>query len=158
VNSSLSGIPIDSRRRLAATLGLFCALCVTVGVVATTGRTPGVVRAFSAIALVVAVLLGLAAWGVAHSVKVDLAEARLDRAIEEAVAARGGPAIGCGCGHDHDADEMHVTAADADGSPDRAACAHDGTGTDCTHNCETCVLAGARRPSPGPSAAQRGPV
>src|SRR3954452_15075555 len=44
VNSALSTVPIERRRRLAATLGLFAVLFVTVGIVATTGSTPGVVR------------------------------------------------------------------------------------------------------------------
>jgi hypothetical protein len=144
----LAGIAIERRRRLAATLGLFAALFVTVGVVAATGAgtTPGAI-AFSAIALTMAALLGLMAWGVTHSVRLDMAEERLDKAIEEAVAARGGAAgdLACGCGHDHDADEMHVT-----GEP----CAHDGTGLECAHSCDTCVLS-ALRPSPTRSRAQR---
>lgn len=151
VNSALSGIPVDRRRRLAATLGLFAVLFVTVGVVALTGTTPGVVRVFSAIALAVSAVLGLAAWGVVHSITVDLAEQRLDAAIEAAVAQRGGvTALTCGCGHDHDPDELHVTDADAEG----AACAHDGSGAACAHNCDTCVLA-AMRPSPSRSRAER---
>jgi uncharacterized low-complexity protein len=148
VNSPLAGIPIERRRRFAATLGLFAVLFVAVGVVATTGSSiPGIVRVFSAIALATAALLGVMAWGVAHSVKIDLAEQRLNRSIEEAIAARGGAdgELACGCGHDHDADEMHVS---------REPCAHDGTGTDCTHNCDTCVLA-ALRPSPTRSRAER---
>ena len=138
-------IPIHSRRRLAATLGLFAVLFLAVGVVATTGTTPGIVRVFSAVALSVAVLLGLAAWGVSHSVKIDLAEQRLDKAIENAVAARDGDADGelaRGCGHDHDVDEMHVSDE---------ACAHDGAGTDCTHSCDTCVLASLPAPTRSPA-------
>jgi hypothetical protein len=146
VNSPLSGIPIERRRLLAATLGLFAVLFVAVGVVATTGTTPGVVRVFSAVALSVAVLLGAAAWGITHSVQIDLREQRLDKAIEDAMAERGGPDPGaCGCGHDHDADELHVSDE---------SCAHDGTGTDCTHSCDTCVLA-SLPPSPTRSRAER---
>lgn len=145
VNSALSGIPIDRRRRLAATLGLFAVLFVTVGVVATTGTTPGVVRVFSAIAFVVAAMLALAAWGISHSVKVDVADQSLDRAIDEAIAARGG--VACGCGHDHDMDEMHVQA-----DPD--VCAHDGSGAACAHDCETCVLT-AMRPAPDRTRGER---
>lgn len=145
MNSPLSAIPIERRRLLAATLGLFAALFVAVGVVATTGTTPGLVRLFSAVALTVAVVLAAVAWGVAHSVKVDLREQRLDKAIEQAVAERGGIGDACGCGHDHDADEMRV-------SDD--ACAHDGAGTDCSHSCENCVLA-SLRPSPTRSRAER---
>jgi hypothetical protein len=149
VSSPLAGIAIARRRHFAATLGLFAALFVAVGVVATTGggSTPGAVRAFSAIALAMAVLLGLMAWGVTHSVRLDLAEQRLNKAIEEAIAARGATVsdLVCGCGHDHDADEMHVTGE---------SCAHDGTGIECAHSCESCVLA-SLRPSPTRSRAQR---
>lgn len=114
MTSSLSGIPIESRRRLAATLGLFAALCLTVGVVANTGRAPTLIRVVSAVILVVAVLLGLGAWSVLRSVKVDLAEMRLDRAIDDAIASGGGSALSCGCGHDHDADELHVSGTAVD--------------------------------------------
>jgi hypothetical protein len=149
VDSRLARIPIERRQLVAATLGLFAVLFVAVGVVASTGTTPGVVRVFSAIALFVAVLLGAIAWGITHSVKLDLREQRLDRAIETAVAeAAAGPgaaALACGCGHVHDADELHVTDA---------TCAHDGTGEDCTHTCESCVLA-ALRPSPTRSRTER---
>jgi hypothetical protein len=139
VNSALSGIPVERRRRSAATLGLISMLFVTVGIVALTGTTPGVVRVFSSISLGIAALLALMAWGIAHSVKLDLAEGRLDAAIDAAVTQLGGSAVGCGCGHDHDPDEMRVSAA--------APCAHDGAGTDCAHNCDTCALQ-ALRPSP----------
>ena len=57
----------------------------------------------------------------------------------------GRDSISCGCGHDHDPDELHVT----DGG-----CAHDGRGTDCTHNCDSCVLA-SLRPSPTTSRSAR---
>jgi hypothetical protein len=144
VTSPLSGLPVDGRRRLAATLGLFAALFVAVGLVATTGSTPGVVRVFSAVALIVAAVLALTAWGVARSVKIDVREQRHDKAIERAIAARGG-ATPCGCGHDHDMDELHV-------SDDQ--CAHDGAGTDCTRSCESCVLA-TLRPLPTRSRAER---
>jgi len=155
VNSPLTGIPIERRRHFAATLGLFAVLFAAVGLVATTGTTPGIVRVFSAIALIVALLLGGVAWGVTHSVKIDLAEERLNQAIEDAIAARGGTdagselAGGCGHDHDHDVDEMHVTDE---------PCAHDGpcpvSGTECTHNCDTCVLA-SLRPAPTHSRAER---
>ena len=156
MSSALSEIPVERRRRLAATIGLFAVLFVTVGIVATTGSTPGVVRVFSAVALSIAAVLGLIAWGVSHSVKVDLAEARLDRAIDEAMAAHGGTAAMCGCGHDHDPDEMHIRTGDRAvheqtriGRHESAdeSCAHDGSGTQCTHNCVSCVLR-SLRPSP----------
>jgi len=146
VNSALYEIPVERRRRLAATLGLFAVLFVTVGIVATTGSTPGVVRVFSAVALSIAAVLALIAWGVSHSVKVDLAEERLDRAIDATMKAHGGTSAMCGCGHDHDPDEMHVRTGRHE-TDDAEACAHDGSGTDCTHNCVSCVLR-TLRPSP----------
>jgi hypothetical protein len=145
VNSALCGIPTDRRRRLAATLGLFAVLFVTVGIVATTGSTPGVVRVFSAVSFAVAAALALMAWGITRSVKLDLADQRLDRAIDEAMAARGGHGAACACGHDHDVTERHVSGD---------ACAHDGTGNACSHDCETCVLK-ALRPSPTTARAER---
>jgi len=147
VSSPLAGIPIEKRRRFAAALGLLAAMFVAVGVVASTGDTPGIVRVFSAIALIVAVLLGSVAWGVTHSVKIDLAEARLDNAIEATVAAHGGPDVGCA--HEHDVDEMRVSAEPR---------AHDDacpvTATTCTHSCDTCLLA-AMRPSPTHARSER---
>ena len=143
MNSALSGVPVARRRTAAATLGLFAVLFLAVGAVAATGTGTGVVRAFAAVALLLAVLLGLLAWGVAHSVKLDLADQRLDAAIAQAVAEHGG-ALACGCGHDHDPDELHVTDA----------CEHDGAGETCEHDCETCVLA-ALRPSPTTTRAER---
>ena len=156
VNSALSEMPVDRRRRLAATIGLFAVLFVTVGIVATTGSTPGVVRVFSAVALSIAALLGLIAWGISHSVKVDLAELRLERAIDETMKAHGGYASMCGCRVEHDPNEMHVREPDGSVRPyrggrhhfdDAQACAHDGAGADCTHNCVSCVMR-ALRPSP----------
>jgi hypothetical protein len=151
VTSQLSGIPVDKRRQVAATLGLFAVLFLAVGAVAATGATTAVVKAFVVIALVVAVLLGLVAWGVMHSVRLELADRRLDAAIEAAVRANGRTI--CGCGHEHDPDELHFT----DGPGQHltgAKCAHDGLGSDCAHDCATCVLtsmrsAPAARPTPG---------
>jgi hypothetical protein len=145
VTSPLSGISLEKRRQFAATLGLFAMLFVAIGAVAATGASTGIIKAFVVIALVVAVTLGLMAWGVLRSVRLDVAEQRLDAAIAEAVRARGGSL--CDCGHEHDPTELHITDD---------ACAHDGRGTDCTHSCDTCVLAAMRpapaerRPSPGP--------
>jgi hypothetical protein len=142
VNSRLVNIPIGARRRLSATLGLFTVLFVAVGAVAATGTGSAAAPVFSAVALVIAAVLALLAWGIQHSIKIDLAEERLDRAIDEVVAARGGSM--CDCGHDHDPSEMHVSDA----------CAHDGSGAACTHDCDTCVIA-ALRPSPTQTRSQR---
>jgi hypothetical protein len=153
VNSPLSGIPIETRRRMSATLGLFAVLFVAVGVVATTGATPAAVRVFSAVALIVAAILGTVAWGVTHSVKLDLREGQLDnaieRAVQEAVADHGGPAA-APCGHHHEVDELLVS----DDEPGRRYGSCPVTETDCVHSCDTCLLA-SLRPSPTRSRAQR---
>ncbi|HEV7193024.1 MAG TPA: hypothetical protein VGN35_07420 [Jatrophihabitantaceae bacterium] len=143
MSSSLSGIPIAKRRQLAATIGLFAMLFVAVGLVATTGTTPGVVRIFAGVSIAIAVILALTAWGVMRSVKIEVAEQQLDEAITATVEQHG--ASMCGCGHDHDPNEMQVRGE---------TCAHDGTGRDCTHDCQTCVLA-AMRPDPARSRAAR---
>jgi hypothetical protein len=132
----MSGISVDKRRQLAATLGLFSVLFIAVGTVAATGASTGVVKAFVVIAL-------------ARSVKIDLADEHLDAVIDEAVQTAGGSR--CGCGHEHDPDELHVTDD---------PCEQDGAGHDCTHTCDTCVLArlrpGAETVGAGRSPAGRG--
>ncbi len=133
---SLSGIPARNRRQLAGTLGLFAVLFVVVAAVSATGTRTSAAPVFAVLALVVAVALALVGWGVLHSVRLDAAEARLDEAIEQAIAEQGIEL--CACGHTHDPDELHVTDAEP--------CAHDGTGATCSHDCPTCVLA-ALRPS-----------
>ena len=56
----------------------------------------------------------------------------------------------CDCGHEHDPDELHFVDGEGQhltGSSRPAsgpACAHDGSGTDCAHSCDTCVLASMR--------------
>lgn len=141
--SQLSGIAVEKRRLLAATLGLFAALFIAVGAVAATGASTAVVKGFVAVALLLALLLALMAWGVAHSIKADVAEQGVDAAIEQAVRARGGSL--CDCGHEHDPTELHVTDD---------PCARDGAGAGCTHTCDTCVLA-RLRPSPNRTRAER---
>ncbi|HZC69730.1 MAG TPA: hypothetical protein VE442_03460 [Jatrophihabitans sp.] len=150
MSSSLSSVAVEKRRQLAATLGLFAMLFIAVGAVGATGATTPLVKAFVVGSLLVAALLGLLAWGVLQSVKRDVAERRLDAAIEAAVAARGGSM--CDCGIEHDPNEMHLVGDEHGQSVD--ACDHDGRGTDCAHSCETCVLA-AMRPSPNTTRAQR---
>jgi ABC-type nickel/cobalt efflux system permease component RcnA len=140
VTSPLSGIPIPRRRQLAATLALFAALFVAVGAVAMTGH-PTAVRAFGGVALVIALLLGLMAWGVLRSMRIDAADRALDAAIDAAVTEKYGSL--CSCGHEHDPNETHITDA----------CAHGG-GEGCERDCTTCVLA-AMRPSPRLSRAER---
>jgi hypothetical protein len=144
VNSRLVNVPIGARRRLAATLGLFTVLFLAVGAVAATGQGSTAAPAFSVVAFAIALLLVLLAWGLHRSVQIDLADQRLDQAIEATVAATG--ASMCDCGHEHDPNELHVSA----GEP----CAHDGGGAACSHDCETCVLA-ALRPSPHETRSQR---
>jgi len=146
VTTALSTIPPARRRRAAATLGLFAMLFLAVAAVALTGGPAAAVQVFAIVALLTAVLLGLIAWGLAHSIRIDAAATGLDAAIEQALAANGG--VSCGCGHDHDMSEMHVDRG--------AACAHDGSGADCAHDCDTCALA-ALRPSPNRPRAERLP-
>lgn len=147
VSSPLSTLPVDKRKQLAATLGLFAVLFIAVGAVAATGPGTATIRAFVVVALVVALFLALMAWGVVHSVRLDTAETTLDAAIEQAVAAspKGFGQL-CDCGHQHDPTELHITDADV---PDQthqhtAACAHDGSGAACAHDCDTCVLSSLR--------------
>ena len=165
MTSPLSGIAVEKRRQLAATLGLFAVLFIAVGAVASTGATTGLIKAFVVIALAAAFVLALMAWGVLRSVKADVAGRRLDAAIEAAIAAA--PGAMCDCGHEHDPDELHFVDGEGQhvtGRSAATACAHDGTGSDCSHSCDTCVLAalrpsvaatasaepGHRRPQPGP--------
>jgi hypothetical protein len=164
VSSPLSALPLDKRKQLAATLGLFATLFVAVGAVAATGPGTAVIRTFVVVALLVGILLALMAWGVLHSVRVDAAGARLDAVIEQAVAAAP-QKFGqlCTCGHEHDPTELHITDADqptpsaptaATPAPSAAACEHDGSGAACTHDCASCAL-GALRPSPHRTRAER---
>jgi hypothetical protein len=147
VTSPLSGIAVQKRRKLAATLGLFAMLFLAIGAVAATGASDAVMKAFVAVSFAVAVVLALVAWGVARSVRLDAADRRLDDAIEAAVRAGGGSM--CDCGHEHDPDELHFVEGDGQHVTGRAAaCAHDGSGTDCAHSCDTCLLAGTRRLEP----------
>lgn len=149
MSSPLSGLPVDKRKQLAATLGLFASLFIAVGAVAATGPGTAAIRAFVVIALVVGILLALMGWGVVHSVRVDSADRTLDAAIEQAVAAapqRFGQL--CNCGHEHDPTELHITDAEP------APCQHDGGGAACAHDCASCVL-GSLRPSPTQTRAER---
>ena len=151
--SSLNDIPVEKRKQLAATLGLFSVFFIAVGAVAATGPNTAVIRAFVVIALVVAVLLSLMAWGVIHSVDLDDDDVDLDAAIDAAITASpGGYGQFCDCGHEHDPTELHVTDE---------PCEQDGAGHDCTHSCATCVLTALRgddsaaRPLPGPRPERR---
>ena len=151
MTSPLSDIEIEKRRQVAATLGLFATLCIAIGAVAATGATTALIKGFVVVALLIAVLLGLMAWGVLHSIKLDLNERSLDAAIEAAVRSSGRSM--CDCGHQHDPDELHFV--DGEGQHlTGVKCAHDGTGTDCSHSCDTCVLA-AMRPSPNRTRTER---
>lgn len=132
MSSPLSRVPIRGRRRLAATLLLFATLFLAIGAVAATGSGTTAAPVFCAIALGAAVLLGAIAWGLQRSVRIDRSDQRLDAVIEQTMAAHG--ATMCDCGHEHDPDELHITDA----------CAHDGTGAACAHDCATCVLTALR--------------
>jgi len=141
-------------------------LFIAIGAVAATGASTAIIKGFVAVALVVAALLGLMAWGVLRSIRLDLADKRLDAAIEQAVRASGRSM--CDCGHEHDPDELHFVRdenghfVDGEGQHLTGAkhataateCRHDGTGADCAHSCDTCMLA-ALRPSPNRTRAER---
>jgi ABC-type nickel/cobalt efflux system permease component RcnA len=87
------------------------------------------------LALLAAAVIALAAWGLWQSVRLDVATTRLDSVVAGVLADHDDP-LTCGCGHQHDPNELHVhTGTD---------CAQDGTGTTCSHSCETCVLATRR--------------
>lgn len=165
MSTPLSEIDVEKRRQVAATLGLFAMLFIAVGAVAATGAATAVIKGFVVVALLVAVVLGLLAWGVLRSIKLDLADQRLDATLEAAVRASGRSM--CDCGHDHDPDELHFVDGDGkrvsgggqhvSGTTRRAAaaqCADDGSGAGCSHSCDTCVLA-AMRPSPHLTRADR---
>lgn len=158
MSSPLSEIDVEKRRQVAATLGLFAMLFIAIGAVAATGAATAVIKGFVAVALLVAVVLGLLAWGVLRSIKLDLADQRLDATIESAVRASGRSM--CDCGHEHDPDEMHLVdgaGQHVSGTTRRAAaaqCAHDGAGAECAHSCDTCVLA-TMRPLPNRTRAER---
>jgi hypothetical protein len=144
VATNLSSIPIPKRRQLAATFGLFATLSLTMGLVAASGGSSGVIIAFSVLTICFAVLLALMAWGVLHSVTIDLREQRLDEAIEATIRENGLAGQMCSCGHEHDPTELHITDA----------CEHDGSGAACAHDCDTCVLK-SLRPSPSQTRAER---
>ncbi len=135
VTTALSALPAATRRRGALGLFGFAALFAIVGVLSLFGGHV-VLLVLGIAILVMALTLALAGWGMWRSIRVDASEKELDRAIEYAMAAHGGM---CDCGHEHDPEELHVTDA----------CAHDGTGAVCAHDCQTCVLA-ALRDSPLP--------
>jgi len=145
VTSPLAGIAVAKRRQLAATLGLLAMLFLAVGAVSATAPATAVTTTCVVVSLLVAVFLALMAWGVVRSVRLDVADRRIDAAIEAAMKA-GGRSM-CDCGHEHDPDELHFVDGEGQhvtGSSQRAACAHDGTGADCAHSCDTCVLASLR--------------
>jgi hypothetical protein len=151
VSSPLSAVPIDKRRRLAATLGLFAALFLVIGAVTATDAATVALKVFAGVAFVAGVVLAMMSWGVVTSIRQAAGERRLDAAVQDALAAAP-PAVrrqfSCGCGQEHDPTEMHIVDAEPTEAAEAAeACAHDGTGTGCTHNCDTCALA-ALRPAP----------
>jgi hypothetical protein len=131
VSSSLARLPFGTRRKIAAILAGFCALFLAIGAVSSTGRGEASAPVFAVLGFVVAVLLGLIAWGVYRSIGLDRAELRMDAVIHDTLTRAGGRGQLCDCGHEHDPSELHVTDAE---------CAHDGSGVACAHDCDTCVL------------------
>jgi hypothetical protein len=111
------------RRRTGAFTGLFAALFLAVGVIALVGDVNVIVKVLGVIALVGGVILGLVAWGLLNSIRVDRYAAELDAEIAAAIAEHDAT---CNCGHNH-ATEPAKT------------CAGDGTGANCTKTCATCT-------------------
>jgi hypothetical protein len=146
VTVPLSAVPAVKRRQLALVFGVFGVLFCAVGVVALVGRGSAVVDVFAAVAIAVAVLLGSAAFGLLHSLRVDARrvaaaelDASIDAAINEALAKQGYQSM-CSCGHEHDPTELHITDAEP--------CPNDATGQACAHDCKSCLLAAMRPPAP----------
>jgi cytochrome c-type biogenesis protein CcmH/NrfG len=82
----LTSVPIERRRRAAATAGLIAALLVAAGVLPWVAPAPSVLRVLATIVLVAAVLVALVGWGLLTSIRADQAESRLDAAIAAALA------------------------------------------------------------------------
>lgn len=129
--SSLSSVPVATRRRAAVALALISLLLLAMGLIPWLRAAPGVVRGFAVVALICALALALMARGLLTSVRSATREARLDAAAIAAVAEAGQTM--CSCGHAHDPDELHVM--DAPPCP---------SGETCTRTCDTCVLSGPR--------------
>ena len=127
----MSAVPAERRRRAARSAGLLAFIMLAVFVVVWLRPAPVVIRLFGTMALIGAIFLGLIAWGLLRSLRLDAREAQLDAAVMDALAGAGG---GVGCGHDHDPTEMHVTDAEP-------TC---GAGPACDHTCAECVLARSR--------------
>jgi hypothetical protein len=130
MTSSVSRLPFSARRKVAMAFALFCVLFLAIGAVASTGRGEASAPVFAVIAFVVAAVLGLVAWGLHRSIRLERAEASMDAAIQDTLARSGRGRL-CDCGHDHDPTELHITDAE---------CSHDGSGVACAHDCDTCVL------------------
>ena len=113
---------MQRRRRAAATAGLTAALLVAVGILPWTAPAPVAIRVVATLALVVAALFALVAWGLLASVRADAAELRVDAAAAAILAEAGA----LDRRHDHDRDEMHAT----DACP---------SGEACTHDCAACL-------------------
>lgn len=124
-----------TRRRGAIVLAAFAVLSTVVGMLAIVDGHAALVIV-GVLALIAAAVIALAAWGMWQSVRLDAATAQLDAAVA-GVLAEHGDSLACGCGHDHDPTETHVRSG--------GDCAEDGTGSTCSHTCQTCVLAAYRR-------------
>jgi hypothetical protein len=147
VTAPLFAVPGAKRRQLAVVFAVFAVLFCAVGVVALVGRGSAAVDVFAAVAVAVGLVLGSAAFGLVHSLRIDARreaaaqlDASIDAAITEALAKQGYGSL-CSCGHEHDPTELHVVDAEP--------CAHDGSGAACERTCETCVLAAMRPSAPG---------
>jgi len=146
--NQLSAIPPAKRKQLAATLGLFAVLFVTIGAVSATGPGTAIIRVFVWGSFAVAVLLALIAWGVASSVRLDAAEERLDAEIARTIAEHD---LTCGCGTNHDVNGGTSATAGVAGGGETHVCSQDGA---CGGDCSGCALA-ALRPSPTAKRSER---
>jgi hypothetical protein len=127
VASRLASVPEIARRRTAAVAGLFGALFCAVGVIALVGDVNVFIKVLGGFVLLGALVLGLAAWGLLSSIRVDRYAAEFEAEMVQAIAEHDAT---CGCGSSHDMDAMATTGCD-----------HDGAGQDCAHDCSTCTLA-----------------
>jgi hypothetical protein len=143
VPSQLAAIPPSTRRRAAAVVGAFAVLFGVVGVLCWVRDSTLALRILGVIVLLAAVVLALIAWGLLNSVRIDRISDELDAEIAEQIAHHDAT---CGCGQDHDMTEM-TTVSGAPPAATTADCSgggHDGSGTECAHDCDTCTLAALR--------------
>jgi hypothetical protein len=130
VPSQLAAIPAPTRRRAAAVVGTFAVLFLAVGVLSWIRDAGIALRIIGVIVLVAAAVLGLIAWGLLNSVRVDRLSDEFDAEIAAQIADHDAT---CGCGQDHDMAETTTI------------CGQDGDGADCAHDCASCAVSALRK-------------